>query len=91
VKHRLRRSRGRQEQVNLSRFKLFFRKNGSSLLEGFEPLYFGDRITVFGPAGAFVFSSAARSRLTLNGLPWRAGDRRLQVSGQGGRRQRRHA
>lgn len=56
-----------QEQVNLSRFKLFFPEKRQFFLEGSNLFYFGDRITVFDPPEPFVFFFSRQIGLTLNG------------------------
>ncbi|HSS51880.1 MAG TPA: DUF5916 domain-containing protein, partial [Thermoanaerobaculia bacterium] len=56
-----------QEQVNLSRFKLFFPEKRQFFLEGASLFYFGDRITVFDPPEPFVFFFSRQIGLTLNG------------------------
>jgi hypothetical protein len=56
-----------QEQVNLTRFKLFFPEKRQFFLEGASLFYFGDRITVFDPPEPFVFFFSRQIGLTLNG------------------------
>ena len=57
-----------QQQVNLSRFKLFYPEKRDFFLEGANLFYFGDRIEPYDVPERFIFFFSRQIGLTLNGL-----------------------
>jgi Domain of unknown function (DUF5916)/Carbohydrate family 9 binding domain-like len=57
-----------QQQVNLTRFKLFYPEKRQFFLEGANLFYFGDRITPYDPPEPFVFFFSRQIGLARDGL-----------------------